>query len=88
MSISHLVDSLFGIYWWVIIVRIFLTWLPNIDWNSQPFSLLKALVDPVLSPFRTIIPAVGGLDFSPIVAIIFIQLVQVAIVSLLRNFGL
>lgn len=88
MGIARLVDSLFNIYWWIIILRIFLTWIPSINWEAQPFKLCKALVDPLLNPFRAIIPAIGGLDFSPIVAIIFIQILQTAIVQLLIRLGL
>lgn len=86
--VSKIVNSLFGILWWLIILRIFLTWIPTINWEKQPFNLLRAIVDPILSPFRALIPAVGGLDFSPIVAIIFIQLVQGAVLQLLFHFGL
>ncbi len=86
--ISRLVDSLFDIYWWLIIVRIFLTWVPSVNWESQPYCSLRTIVDPLLAPFRALIPSFSGLDFSPIVAILFIQFAQAAIVHLLRNFGL
>lgn len=88
MSIAKLVNSIFELYWWIIIVRIFLTWIPSIDWRSQPYKSLSGIVDPVLNPFRALIPPLGGLDFSPIVAIIFIQIVQAATVQLLLHLGL
>lgn len=88
MSIASLVNSIFQLYWWIIIVRIFLTWIPTINWESQPFKFLRAVVDPVLNPFRALIPSIGGLDFSPIIAIIFIQIVQSAVVQLLLHLGL
>lgn len=88
MGISRLVYLLFQLYWWIIIVRIFLTWIPTINWNAQPFVFLRAVVDPLLNPFRALIPSVGGLDFSPIIAIIFIQILQTAVVQLLMHLGL
>ena len=88
MVISNLVDSIFRLYWLLIIVRIFLTWVPSINWSSQPFKFLKLVVDPLLAPFRAFIPSLGGLDFSPIIAILFIQIVQSAIVQLLIRLGL
>lgn len=88
MSIAKLVNSIFELYWWIIIVRIFLTWIPSLDWRKQPYKFLSDIVDPVLNPFRSLIPSVGGLDFSPIVAIIFIQIVQAATVQLLVHLGL
>ena len=88
MRISQLINSLFNIYWWLIIVRIFLTWVPSIRWENQPFNTLRKLVDPLLAPFRSLIPSIGGLDISPIVALLFLQFVQVAIVKLFMSFGL
>lgn len=88
MGISRIVNSIFQIYWWIIIVRIFLTWIPTINWNAQPCKFIKDVVDPLLNPFRALIPSIGGLDFSPIIAIIFIQIVQSAVVQLLMHFGL
>lgn len=88
MKIAHIVNSLFGLYFWLVILRIFLTWIPTIEWEKQPFRALRTVVDAFLSPFRMLIPSVGGLDFSPIIAIIFLQFVQAAIVKFLLYLGL
>lgn len=88
MSIAALVNNILNLYFWIIIVRIFLTWIPSIDWYSQPFKALAGISDFVLNPFRKIIPPMGGLDFSPIVALLFLQFVQFAIVRMLLILGL
>lgn len=62
------------IYTYVLIVRILLTWFPNIDWLSQPFAALSQLTDPYLNLFRSIIPPLGGIDISPILAIFLLQI--------------
>lgn len=87
--ISRLVNSLFGIYWWLIILRIFLTWIPSIDWYKQPFAFLKNVVDPFLEPFRRLVPPIGGLDISPIIAILALQMFfNFLVIPILRSFGL
>lgn len=88
MGIAHIVNLLFEIYFWIIIVRIFLTWIPSIDWSTPPFNLLRAAGDIILNPFRKIIPPLGGLDFSPIIALFFLQFVQYAVVRMLVIAGL
>ncbi|MBS4759155.1 MAG: YggT family protein [Clostridium sp.] len=88
MSIAEIVNNLFNLYFWVIVVRIFLTWIPSINWYSQPFRFLAVVSDIVLEPFRRIIPALGGLDFSPIIALLFLQFVQFAVVRMLLILGL
>ena len=87
--ISRAVSQLFYFYYILLIVRIFLTWIPNIDWEQQPFNWLRSACDPFLNIFRGIIPPIGGmLDISPVIAIILLQVLQGFIVSTLVNMGL
>lgn len=62
------------IYTGLLFVRILLTWFPNISFYDQPFATLAQLTDPYLNLFRSIIPPLGGMDFSPMLAIIVLQL--------------
>ncbi|HNB24828.1 MAG TPA: YggT family protein [Candidatus Melainabacteria bacterium] len=62
-------------YTFVIILWCLLSWFPNIRWYDQPFKTLNMLVDPVLSPFRKLIPPLGGIDISPMVAILILQFI-------------
>ncbi len=65
-----------NLYFIVLIVRVLLTWFPNIDWFNQPWATLSQLTDPYLDLFRKFIPPLAGIDFSPIVAIFLLQLFQ------------
>ncbi|PZO42842.1 MAG: YggT family protein [Shackletoniella antarctica] len=65
-----------AIYSILLIVRILLTWFPNVDWLSPPFSVLSQLTDPYLNLFRSIIPPLGGIDLSPILAFMLLSLLQ------------
>jgi len=69
------------IYFVLIIIRVLLSWFPTIDWYNQPFSALSQLVDPYLNLFRRVIPPIGGLDLSPILAIFALQLVSQLVAS-------
>lgn len=87
--ISRFINQLFYFYYLLLIVRIFLTWIPNIDWNSQPFDFMRSLTDPFLNIFRGIIPPIGGmLDISPIIAFFALQFLQIGVNWLLAAFGL
>ena len=77
-SIALLVSTLstfITIYTGLLFVRILLTWFPNISFYDQPFATLAQLTDPYLNLFRSIIPPLGGMDLSPMLAIIVLQLV-------------
>jgi len=88
MRISYAVNTLFYFYYLLIIVRIFLSWIPNIDWYNQPYKFVSSITDPFLNIFRGVIPPIGMLDISPIVAIILLQILQGVIVGFLAGAGL
>ena len=87
--ISRFINQLFYFYYLILIIRIFLTWIPNIDWDSQPFNFLRSITDPFLNIFRGVIPPIGGmLDISPIIAFFALLFLQIGVNWLLAAFGL
>ncbi len=57
-----------------IFVRVLLTWLP-IDQNNPIVRVLFDVTEPVLAPFRRVIPKIGMFDLSPIAAMLIIQFI-------------
>lgn len=55
----------------LIVARILVSWLNLSPWNPI-VRWLRIIVDPILRPFRRILPTFGGIDFSPILAILVI----------------
>ncbi|MEY4297399.1 MAG: hypothetical protein RLZZ423_578 [Cyanobacteriota bacterium] len=73
--IGVLIQTL-SIYTLVLLVRVLLSWFPNLDWSNPVLSGVSAITDPYLNAFRGLIPPVGGLDLSAIVAFLALQLIQ------------
>ena len=65
-----------------IIVRALLSWFVPNDGTGMTRVLLD-ITEPVLAPIRRMLPPVGGIDFSPILALILIQLASYVLISLL-----
>ncbi len=65
-----------AIYSALLIVRILLSWFQNANWAQQIMSFLSPITDPYLNIFRSFIPPLGGLDLSPILAILSLQLLM------------
>ncbi|NJL87773.1 MAG: YggT family protein [Leptolyngbyaceae cyanobacterium SM1_1_3] len=80
--LTETLSTFLQIYFVLLIVRILLTWFPNVDWFNPPFSILSQLTDPYLNIFRSIIPPLGGLDLSPILAIFALQFLSQAVTGL------
>ena len=79
------------IYSLVLIVRVLLSWFPNLDWGNPVLSAVSSITDPYLNVFRGLIPPLGGLDLSAIIAFIALNLAQQlltsASVSMMGGFG-
>jgi len=69
----------------LILIRVFMSWLP-IDRDSRFVQLLLEITEPILGPLRRVIPSVAGLDLSPMVALILIQVSEQVLVTALSRF--
>jgi YggT family protein len=69
-----------------IFIRALLSWFMPND-SSGLTRLLLDITEPVLRPIRQILPPVSGIDFSPIVAMIVIQVVGQVLVNLISSAG-
>ncbi len=78
--IIHLVSTIITV---VIIIDVVLSYFLN------PFHPLRQaldqVVEPLLAPIRRIVPTVGMIDFSPLVLLIIVQLLELLLISLLRS---
>lgn len=69
-------DLLLQAFTWLILIRVLITWIPNLDPFNPIVRLLRQATDPLLEPARRIIPPIGGMDISPIVVILILQGLQ------------
>jgi uncharacterized protein YggT (Ycf19 family) len=57
------------LYSGVLMVRVLLSWFPNIPWERQPLQAVRDMCDPYLNLFRNLIPPLfNALDLSPMLA--------------------
>lgn len=70
----------------LIIVRIAVSWIGLSPWHPL-VHWLRVIVDPILAPFRRILPTFSGIDFSPILAIVVIYFVAGILQTLVLGFG-
>ena len=70
------------IYTFVLLVRILITWIPNLDPHHPIVQMLFQVTEPVLEPARKLIPPIGMIDISPIVVFIVLGILQDLLVRL------
>lgn len=82
-AVLNLLLTVLDLYWWVVIVSVVLSWLVAFDvlnTRSQAaqtiWRAVEALTEPLLRPIRSVLPAVGGLDLSPLILLLGLQFLR------------
>ncbi len=80
-KILQVIVPIIGLLKWIIIIHVILSWV-----NADPYNFLVQIIhritEPLLAPFRNLIPSYRiGLDFSPLLAILALIVLQVIIMS-------
>jgi YggT family protein len=69
---------------WAIIIRALLSWF-SVSGAQPVLRLLVEITEPVLAPIRRVLPTAGMLDFSPLVALLLIQVIRNIVLSQLHT---
>ena len=86
LTIAYLLRTILYIYLFIIIVQVIISWVnPNV--YNPITTIMYQISEPILKPIRQFIPSSGGLDFSPLVALIIINLLMILIISPLMDLG-
>ncbi|MHA2610776.1 MAG: YggT family protein [bacterium JZ-2024 1] len=72
---AHTLIYLIGIYEIVILIRILLSWVPPLMQTSFYF-FLASITEPFLHIFRRILPPIGVVDFSPMLALLVLEAIK------------
>jgi YggT family protein len=79
--VGHLLYGFLGIYSLLIVIRIVFSWF--MDWSSRLMLFLRRATDPILEPFRRLIPPLGMFDISPIIVLFILGFLQTAVAGVL-----
>jgi YggT family protein len=82
-ALIGIADLLLSVFMWIIIIQVILSWLfafNVLNTNSggvRAFALaLERITAPIYRPIRRILPDFGGIDFSPLIVLILIQVLK------------
>jgi len=79
------ISLVFDILYFSILVRVALSWIPHNRFNPVVGFIYK-ITEPILRPFRQIMPpALGGIDLSPILAIVALNFLQIIVREILYS---
>jgi YggT family protein len=87
VGVLGLASYLLKIYFFALLAMIVLSWIAP-GGNHPALYLLHQITEPVMAPFRKVLPAMGGLDFSPILVFIIINVLQIVLRNLAFSLGI
>jgi YggT family protein len=83
IALFDILIMLLNVLWWIIIIQVILSWLfvfNVLNVSSQGVrafaGALEKITAPIYRPIRKILPDFGGIDFSPVVVLLGIMVIQ------------
>ena len=73
-DILQLLGIVLEVLTFIVLIRVLMSWIPGLNAYHPVVRLIRAIADPILAPFRGLLPTFGGmLDISPVLAIIVLE---------------
>ena len=80
----YFIDLLFTLLSLAILARVLLSWV-RVSPYHPAVELLYRITEPILAPLRRVIPSIGMVDISPVIALILLQIIQEVLVAIIRG---
>lgn len=82
-QIVQIVNVAFNVLIYLIIGRCLLSFIRHNPYQPV-FKFVYDVTEPIMAPFRKLLPSAGGVDFSPILAVLALSLVQRLVIGILQ----
>jgi YggT family protein len=90
LVLVSLVNTIIEIFSILILIEVIASWvmianvrLPDVVYRA--LQVISQITGVILNPIRRVVPSIGGLDLSPIIALLLLQLIGSALTNLLRR---
>jgi len=83
-SLTGLLSLILNIYLFAIFISVILSWIAPQTYNPAVL-LIHQLIEPLMAPIRERLPAMSGIDLSPLVALLILKLVDILIIGQLAQ---
>ncbi len=78
----QIVNIAFSVLIWMVIIRCLLSFIPHNPYQSI-IRFVYEVTEPIMAPFRRLVPMLGGLDLSPIVVVLALEVVRWAVIRVI-----
>jgi YggT family protein len=82
MSFLGVLRTTLDVFFYAIMLQVILSW---VNPHTPISGVLDSLTKPILAPIQRFLPMASGIDFSPIVALIFLQMLSVSVIKTIES---
>ena len=82
LSLTGVLRTSLDLFFYALLLQVILSW---VNPHTPIADVLGSLTQPILAPIQRILPSAGGIDFSPMVALILIQMLNISVVKTLES---
>lgn len=79
-ALADVISMLLWIWFWTLLIGVILSWVP-VDNRNPAVPLIYQISEPLLAPIRRLVPPMGGLDLSAMLALLLVQVLRILIVQ-------
>jgi YggT family protein len=82
LTLYRLLNSIFWLLNLAVLLRVLFSWI-NPDPRNALVHLIYQITEPILAPLRRYIPSLGGLDITPMIALLLLELLHRLLIDLI-----
>ena len=71
-----IINLIYWVFWILILIRVVVSFMRVSPYQNDLVRLVYEFTEPVLEPIRRILPPMGGLDFSPLIALLLLDVLR------------
>lgn len=86
-SLADLLKLTLYVYYGALFIRIIVSWINPYNQQNPALNLVVRLTEPLMRPARRLVPAMGGIDFSPMLVFLALGLGQILVLQPLQMLG-
>ena len=84
----EVLDVAYRVWSLLLLAWVIMSWVPGLDRNHPVVQGISRVVEPALAPFRRLLPGMGPIDISPLIAVAAYQVIYEVLRHLLAGSGL
>jgi YggT family protein len=86
LALARMLKLFIQVFIGAVLIQVILSWVAPGAWNPVT-RIVQQLAEPLLKPARRLLPPLGGIDFSPVLVLIALQLLLILVVAPIADYG-